>query len=134
LKPFQVGDKSDPRDPESNLATPDVDYHYGGYPKTTTYNTDEIYIPMKVFPFNTYIEIAEKARTDYGSVQQSSVFRDGAISEEQIVDDIVSSDPSKSNKLILLSEAGNGKSTMARRMLALCGEKYPDVSLKALEG
>ena len=38
----------------------------GGYPKTTTYNTDEIYIPMKVFPFNTYIEIAEKARTDYG--------------------------------------------------------------------
>ena len=44
------------------------------------------------------------------------------------MDDIVSSDPSKSNKLILLSEAGNGKSTMARRMLALCGEKYPDVS------
>ena len=45
---------------ESNLI------NLGGYPKTTTYSTDEIYIPMKVFPFNTYIEIAEKARTDYG--------------------------------------------------------------------
>ena len=56
------------------------------------------------------------------------MFRDAAITEDQIVDDIVSADPRKPNKLVLLSEAGNGKSTMARKLLALCGEKYPDVS------
>ena len=68
----------------------------------------------------------------YSAVQQSSVFREAAITEDQIVDDIVSADPSKPNKLVLLSEAGNGKSTMARKLLALCGEKYPDVSSKEI--
>lgn len=130
----QSSDKSDPRDPDSTLATPDVDAYVNhfnasssseprGYPKPTTYNTDEIYIPMKVFQFNTFIEISERARTDYGAVQQSDVFRQAAITEDQIVDNIVCGQP---NKLVLLSEAGNGKSTMARKLLALCGEKYPD--------
>ena len=100
----------------------------GGYPKPTTYNTDEIYIPMKIFNFDNYREIAEKARTDYGWVQKSKVFCDEAISEEKIVDDIISDDPSKSNKLVLLSEAGNGKSTIARQLITMFGDKYPDVS------
>jgi len=96
------------------------------YPKPTTYNTDEIYIPMKIFNFDNYREISDKSRTDYGWVQKSKVFCDEAISEEKIVDDIISDDPSKSNKLILLSEAGNGKSTIARQLITMFGDKYPD--------
>ena len=83
---------------------------------------------MKIFNFDNYREIAEKARTDYGWVQKSKVFCDEAISEEKIVDDIISDDPSKSNKLVLLSEAGNGKSTIARQLITMFGDKYPDVS------
>ena len=81
-KKLKVPGQSDKSDPDSALATPDVDayvHQYGsaatttiaeprGYPTPTTYNTDEIYIPMKVFQFNTFIEISERARTDYGYV------------------------------------------------------------------
>ena len=42
-------------------------------------------------------------QVDYAQVQESSIFRETSISEDQIIDDIVSSDPSKSNKVIFQS-------------------------------
>lgn len=125
-KKLKLNERPSEGNPDSAAQTPDVDhYRYGpggGYPKPTTFDVNEFYIPMKVFPFNVYRDLLQNSKENYSQVQQSSVFLESSISEEQIIDDIFSSDPAKSNKLVLLAESGNGKSIMARKLIKMLGE------------
>jgi len=123
LKPFERPSEGNP---DSAAQTPDVYYNNGtvGYPKPTTFDVNEFYIPMKVFPFNVFRDLLQNSKENYAQVQQSSVFNESSISEEQIIDDIFSPCP-LTNKMVLLAESGNGKSTMARKLIKMLGEKYP---------
>jgi len=114
---------------DSTGVTPDVDYPYRShrYPQPTTFDVTEFYIPMKVYPFNTFRDLSQMSKDNvcYSQVQDSPLFAQ-SISDDQIIDDIFSDEPEKSNKLMLLAEAGNGKSTIARRLVKLIQEKQPE--------
>jgi hypothetical protein len=56
---------------------------------------------MKIFNFNCARDLLQNSKVDYAQVQESCQFQETSISEDQIIDDIVSSDPNKSNKFCL---------------------------------
>ena len=85
---------------DSSTATPDVDYPYRHrYPQPTTFDVSEFYIPMKVFPFTAFRDLSQMCKdTDYNAVQKCELFQQ-SLSDDQIIDDIISNDPEKSNKV-----------------------------------
>jgi len=87
-----------------------------------SFDTSDLYIPMKIFSLENFLEIAEKIKTtSYGVVQEDPIFQK-SISEEELVTNVFNTD----HKMVLLAEAGNGKTLFARRILKIQQEKYPD--------
>ena len=55
---------------------------------------------MKVFPFTPFRDLCQLCKdTDYKNVQNCEKFKKESLSDDQIIDDIISNDPEKSNKV-----------------------------------
>ncbi|CAG5096446.1 Oidioi.mRNA.OKI2018_I69.XSR.g14620.t2.cds [Oikopleura dioica] len=117
---------------DSNMQTPDPEYMAfrrdqevvddSGDGKYNSFDTSDLYIPMKIFSLENFLDIAEKIKsTSYGVVQEDPIFQK-SISEEELVANVFNTD----HKMVLLAEAGNGKTLFARRILKIQQEKYPD--------
>ena len=75
---------------------------YPRYPQPTTFDVTDFYIPMKTFQFNAFREISEMCKdTNYANVQHSQLFKH-SLSDDKIIDDILSNDPDKPNKVLFL--------------------------------
>ena len=109
---------------DSTGVTPDVDCPYRShrYPQPTTFDVTEFYIPMKVYPFNTFRDLSQMSKDNvcYSQVQDSPLFAQ-SISDDQIIDDIFSDDPEKSNKVQLYSRV----CLAGQRLVGQIGLKSP---------